>query len=136
MWRKSIYADPIPLNTKNDRICAVEVSLSNPHLNKLVIYNIYCPSSDADHDHFSQCIIDLEAEINSHDNEATTIIILQVTSMPILALLLAPEAQVLQIEGELPLKSLLTEITYLYPLTHKCQLAPRIPFILVALSRP
>ena len=75
LWRKSIYANPICLGIKNDCICAVEVSLRNSALDKLVIYNIYCPSSDADHDHFSQCILDLEAEINSHDNETTAIVI-------------------------------------------------------------
>ena len=55
---------PLPLKVKSDRICAVEVVLTSHSTPKIVIFNVYAPSSDADMANFSECMLALEEEIN------------------------------------------------------------------------
>ena len=56
--------NPLPLKVKSDRICAVEVVLTSHSTPKIVIFNVYAPSSDADMANFSECMLALEEEIN------------------------------------------------------------------------
>ena len=75
LWNKSIDISPLTVYT-NNRICGVEIQLpENDNINKIIIYNIYCPSSDYTFDTYEQCINDLEEEINSHLSESTAIVI-------------------------------------------------------------
>ena len=40
-----------------------------------MVYNVYCPFSDYTIDQYQQCILDLEGELNSHQNESSAIVI-------------------------------------------------------------
>ena len=76
LWKKSSNINPLHTVSTSDRICPVEFQLHNSEgINKLVVYNIYCPSSDYSSDQYEQSIHDLEEEINSHSNETTAIVI-------------------------------------------------------------
>ena len=51
LWKKSIAAHPIHLNIDNDRICGIELPLENHIIKKLLVFNIYFPSTDTDYSH-------------------------------------------------------------------------------------
>ena len=51
LWKKSIAAHPIHLNIDNDRICGIELLLENHIIKKLLVFNIYFPSTDTVHSH-------------------------------------------------------------------------------------
>ena len=47
LWRKSLPVAPVPLNVRSDRLCATELPLASGRVEKVVIFNVYAPSSDA-----------------------------------------------------------------------------------------
>ena len=76
LWKKSLDISSLHTISTSDRICAIEVQLyGSETVKKLVIYNVYCPSSEYSSDQYQQCILDLEAELNLHQNESTAIVI-------------------------------------------------------------
>ena len=74
-WKKSMNASPVPLHLSTDRICAISLKLNETNAKQLAILNVYCPSSDADMDCFTQCVHDLEETLNLFDGESTALVI-------------------------------------------------------------
>ena len=75
MWRKSLNVSVTTSPTKSDRICCIEVPLSCRSPDKLIIINIYCPSSDSSIDYYTQCLHDLEKTVCTHNGTNCAIII-------------------------------------------------------------
>ena len=74
LWRKSLSVTPVTLSV-SDRICATELPLMNGHVKRVVVFNVYAPSSDAELSSFNDCICDLEEEINRVDSNTTAVVI-------------------------------------------------------------
>ena len=75
LWKESIAAHPIHLNTDCDRICAIALPLENHRVNKLIILNVYFPSTDSDPTTFMQCTLELEAILNRYSEEGGAVVI-------------------------------------------------------------
>ena len=75
LWKKSIAAHPIHLNIDNDRICGIEPPLENHIIKKLLVFNIYFPSTDTEYSTFTQCVLDLEAVLNMHSDVGSAVVI-------------------------------------------------------------
>ena len=64
---------PIHLDTDCDRICAIVLPLENHCVNKLIVLNVYFPSTDSDPTTFMQCTLELEAILNRYSEAAVVI---------------------------------------------------------------
>ena len=76
LWKESIAAHPIHLNTDCDRICAIALPLENHRVNKLIVLNVYfLPSTVSDPTTFMQCTLELEAILNRYSEEGGAVVI-------------------------------------------------------------
>ena len=83
LWRCNVHhpsAQPSPMKKKSGMYIPhlpsyeTELPLIDCHVKKVIIFNVYTPSSDADLSSFNECIHDLE-EVNSVDYSTTAIVI-------------------------------------------------------------
>lgn len=75
LWRKSLSVTPVTLNVGSDRLCATELPLTCGRVERIIIFNVYAPSSDAEILEFNDCIHSLEEEINRVDHNTTAVVI-------------------------------------------------------------
>ena len=75
LWRKSLPITAVTLNVRSDHLCATELPLTSRSIECDIIFNIYAPSSDAELSKITECIHDLEEEINRVDHNTTAIVI-------------------------------------------------------------
>ena len=75
LWKESIAAHPIHLDTDCDRICAIALSLENHCVNKLIVLNVYFPSTDSDPTTFMQCTLELEAILNRYSEVGAAVVV-------------------------------------------------------------
>ena len=68
-------AHPIHLDTDCDRICTITLPLENHHVNKLIVLNVYFPSTDSDPTTFMQCTLELEAILNRYSEEGAAVVV-------------------------------------------------------------